>query len=102
MGWTNAGVKQMFDTYGDRICYISLNNGKGMFIGYRMQDGVQLKDIRLETIGGNDVMIVKHRSNKQQPYIEWEDFITTEFIENIEVMGEAYKDYRVDPLLLKA
>lgn len=102
MGWTNAAVKAMFSKYGDRICFISLNNGKGIFIGYDIKESVQLKDISFETISGVDVIKIAHRSSKQNTYIEWENFITTEFIEAIEVMKEDYGDYRVDPLLLKA
>ncbi len=102
MGWTNAAVKATFDKYGERVCFIGLNNGKRIFIGYNVEEGVKLKDISFETIGGVDVMKISHRSSKQQPYIEWENFITTEFIESIEIMKEEYADYRIDPLILNA
>lgn len=100
MGWTNAAVQEMFNKYGDRICVISLNNGKKMYIDYNLKEGVRRSDISFETVGGVDVMKVTHRSSKQTDYIEWENFITTEFIEEIGVMKEGYEDYRVDPLLM--
>lgn len=100
MGWTNAALQKVIDTYGERICYIGLNNGKRIFIGYNMKEGVRLKDISLETIGGIDVMKIHHRSTKQSDYYEWDNFMTTEFIESIEIMGEEYEDLRIDPLLL--
>lgn len=102
MGWTNAAVKATFDKYGERICYIGLNNGKRIFIGYNTKESVKLKDIAFETIGGVDVMKITHRSSKQTEYIEWENFITTEFIESIEIMKKEYADYRIDPFLLNA
>lgn len=102
MGWTNAALQQMIADYPDRICCIGLNNGRMLFIGYDTPESVQPEDISFETIGGVDVMKVAHRSSKQSKYIEWENFITTEFIETVEVMKEEYKDYRIDPFLLKA
>lgn len=102
MGYTNADLKVAFDKFGDRICNIGLNNGKTIFIGYNVKEGVQLKDISLEKIGNVDVIKIKHRSSKQSHYYEWADYITTEFIESIDVMEDAYKDFRVDPLIIKA
>lgn len=102
MGWTNAAVQQMFTDYPDRICFIGLNNGKRIFIGYNTAESVQPEDISFDTIGGVDVMKITHRSSKQTEYIEWENFITTEFIESIEVMKEEYKNYRIDPFILNA
>lgn len=102
MGWTNAAVQATFNKYGDRICFIGLNNGKRIFIGYNTKESVKLKDISFETISGVDVIKITHRSSKQDTYIEWENFITTEFIESIEIMKEDYVDYRIDPFLLDA
>lgn len=102
MGWTNAAVQAIFKKYGDRVCYIGLNNGKAIFVGYNVKEGVKIKDISFETINGVDIMKISHKSSKQDPYYEWENFITTEFIESIEIMKEDYVDYRIDPLLLKA
>lgn len=99
MGWTNAAVQEMFNKYKERICVISLNNGKKLYIDYNVKEGVRLEDISFDTIGGVDVMKVAHRSSKQTDYIEWENFITTEFIEEIEVMKEGYENYRVDVLM---
>lgn len=100
MGWTNAALQAAFNKFGERICYIALNNGKRIFIGYNVKESVRLKDITLESIGGVDVMKIHHRSSKQSEYYEWDNYMTTEFIESVEVMGEDYEDLRIDPFLL--
>jgi len=98
--WTNEGVKEMFDKYGDRINSISLNNGKHLFIGY--QSSPQLSDISFDTIGGADCMIIKHKDiSHGYPAIEFETFLTTEFIETINVLSEKDKDKRIDPITLR-
>ena len=101
MEWSNSSVKQMFDKYGDRICSISLNNGKYLLIGYRGKGQVQMSDISFETIGGVDVMAIKHVDFSSGRDIEFTSYITTAFIEGIDVMSEKDKDYRIDPLRLK-
>lgn len=101
MNWTNASVKQMFDKYGDRICTISLNNGKCLFIGYRGKGQVQLSDISFEKIGDVEVMVIKHVDISSGRDIEFTSYITTAFIEGIDVMSEKDKDYRIDPLRVK-
>lgn len=102
MGWTNAALQEMIDKFGDAIFYIGLNNGKRIYIGYPVKDSVKISDISLETIGGVDLIKIKHRSSKQSEYYEWSNYMTTEFIESVEVMDEPYTDFRVDPLILDA
>jgi hypothetical protein len=99
MGWTNAGVQDVINKYGDRLNSISLNNGKYLFIGY--ESGVQLKDISFETIGGVDVIKIHHKQQQGGKVIEWDNLVTTEFIESVDVMDENSKDYRLDPFTLK-
>ena len=101
MNWTNAAVEQMFQKYGDRICSISLNNGKYLLIGYRGKGQVQMSDISFETIGGIDVMAIKHVDFSSGRDVNFTSYITTAFIEGIDVMDEKDKDYRIDPLRLK-
>lgn len=98
--WTNAGIKGMFDKYGDRINSISLNNGKHLFIGYKSSP--RLSDISFETIGGTDVMVIKQKDISHGfPAIEFETVLTTEFIEAINILSEKDIDKRLDPLMLR-
>lgn len=98
--FTNSDVKEMFDTYGERICAIGLNNGKRMLIGYNGSNSIQLSDISFETAGGCDVLAVKKIDNSSGRNVHYTTYITTEFIEFIIVMSEEDQNYRVDPLLL--
>ena len=97
--WSNAGVKEVFSKYGDRINSISLNNGKYLFIGYTSSP--QLDDITFDTIGGCDVMRIQHTSISHGTPIKFETLITTEFIEGIDILSEEDKDKRLDPLMMK-
>lgn len=100
MAWTNTGIQQLVNNVGwDRINSMSLNNGKYLFIGY--QTGVKPEDISFQTIAGNDVMVVHHTQEQGGVEISWNDYITTEFIENVDVMDEDSADYRIDPFILK-
>lgn len=98
--FTNAGVKEMFNKYKERVCVIGLNNGKRMFIGYNGSNSTQLSDISFETIGGCDVMAVKMVDKSSGRDVKYTTYITTEFIEFISVMSEEDVDYRIDPLLM--
>ena len=97
--WTNRAVQTMIDVYGERINSISLNNGKYILVGY--ESGIQLSDISLETIEGVDCIKIHHKQQSGGTVLEWDDFVTTEFIEGIDVMSEKHKDYRLDPFTLK-
>lgn len=99
MAWSNKAIQKMIDEFGDRINSISLNNGKYLFIGY--ESGIQLKDITLITYEGVDCLKVHHKQQSGGTVLEWDDYITTEFIEGIDVLSEAHKDYRLDPFVLK-
>lgn len=98
--FTNAVVKEMIKRYGERICGISLNNGKYMLIGYKGKGSVQLKDISFDTISGCDVMVINHVDISHGKHVEYQSFITTEFIEAVNVMTDEHKDYRIDPLIV--
>ena len=96
--YTNATMQAMIDQFGERICAICLNNGKKLYIGYTGQTSVQLSDISLETIGGCDLIKVKRIDISSITPVSFVDYITTEFIENVIVMDEKDKDYRVNPM----
>ena len=96
--YTNATMQAMVDQFGERICAICLNNNKKLYIGYTGKTSVQLSDISFETIGGCDMMKVKRKDLSSNTPISYVDYITTEFIENVLVMDEEYKDYRVMPM----
>lgn len=98
--WTNAGVKQMIDNFGHRICAIHLNNGKTMLIDYRGEFSTKLEDISLETIGGCDCLLVQHTDISSGKEVKFTSYVTTEFIEGFDIMSENDKDYRIDPLIV--
>lgn len=93
---TNASIQAMFEKFGDRICGIGLNNGKYVNIGYEGKYSLQLKDIDFETIGGVDMMVLHRTDNTRQFPITYDAYLTTEFIESVNVMSEEHKDYRID------
>ena len=97
--WTNSALQPFLDEIGPRLNSISFNNGKYLLIGY--ESGVNHNDIELTTINGIDLMKVHHKQKQGGRWIEWDDYMTTEFIEGIDVMSEADKDYRIDPYILK-
>lgn len=99
MMWTNTALQGLIDEYGDRINSFSLNNGKYLFIGY--ESGVLLSDIELVKVGGVDLIKVHHKAQQGGKEIEWDNLLTTEFIEGVDIMSEGYEDYRIDPLILK-
>lgn len=96
---TNAGMQELFNKYGNRICSISLNNNKVLLLDYK--GSAKIDDITFETIGGCDMMIVKRVDITHGKELKFTDHIVTEFIENVIIMDEGYEDYRVDPLILK-
>ena len=98
---SNAILQSMFEEFGDRICAISMNNNKMMFIDYSSKASVRLSDISFETRGGCDFMVVKRKDISSGRDIYHTDYIVTEFVENVIVMDEGYEKYRVDPLLIK-
>lgn len=99
MAWNNASLQKLFDEKGDRINSMSLNNGKYVLIGY--ETGIKLKDIKLETYNGVDVMVIHHRQKQSGTWVEWDSMVTTEFIEAIDIMTEECKQYCLDPFILK-
>ena len=99
--FNNAGLQEMINTYGERICAISLNNGKMMFLNYPGSTSLKLEDISFDTIGGCDVMVVKRKDISSGREINYTSYVTTEFIEAVIVMDEADAMYRIDPLVLK-
>jgi hypothetical protein len=96
---SNAGMQELFNTYGNRICSISLNNNKVLLLNYK--GSARIEDITFETIGGCDMMAVKRISSSHGKELKFTDYIVTEFIENVVIMDEDFEDYRVDPLILK-
>ena len=100
MAWNNNDLKSFFNKYGDRICAISLNNGKNLFIGYPGAANVKLSDISFETLGGCDVMVINHKNISYGKELTFKSYVTTEFIESISVMSEKDAEYRIDPLTL--
>ena len=60
-----------------------------------------MDDISFVTKGGTDLLKVHHKKINFDKVIEWDNYLTTEFIEGIDVMTEEFKDYRLDPLTLK-
>lgn len=99
MLWTNAALQSLFSQYKDRINSISLNNGKYVFIGY--ESGIQLDDIEFVTFNGVDCLKIHHKAQQGGTVLEWDNLVTTEFIEGIDIMSEGYDQYRLDPLTLK-
>ena len=97
---TNAGMQELINKYGKRICSISLNNNKVLLLDYK-SGSAKVSDITFETVGGCDMMIVKRVENTHGVELHFTDYIVTEFIENVIIMDEGYEDYRVDPLILK-
>ena len=98
---SNSDVKQMIDTFGKRICGISLNNGKMLFLDYRGVGSTKLEEISFETIGGCDMMVISKTDISHGRHIHYKNYIVTEFIESVIVMDEDSENERVDPMLLK-
>ena len=99
--WTNKGVKKLFDECGHRVCAISLNNGKTLLIDYNGPYSVKKEDISFDNIDGCDVMVIKHTDISSGKEVKYTSYITTEFIEGIDVMDPEFEDYRIDPLIIK-
>ena len=97
--WTNKAVQKMITDFGDRINSFSFNNGKYLLVGY--ESGIQLSDISFVTVEGVDCLKVHHKQQSGGTVLEWDDYVTTEFIEGIDVLSEQHKDYRLDPFILK-
>lgn len=98
---TNASIQAMFDKFGDRICGIGLNNGKYISIGYRGDVALQLSDISFETCGGVDMMVLNRTDISRNKPVKYQAYITTEFIESVNIMTEEFKDYRIDLKLVQ-
>lgn len=98
---SNSDMKQMIDTFGKRICGISLNNGKMVLIDYRGVGSTKLEDISFETIGGCDTMVIAKTDISSGTPLHYKNYVVTEFIESVIVMDEDSEKYRVDPILLK-
>lgn len=101
MMFTNAAVQAIINDVGkDRINSMSFNSGKYLLIDY--ESGVKWEDISFKTIDGVDCIVVHHKQQQGGKDIEWDNYITTEFLENIEILSEGYEQYRIDPLIFKA
>ena len=96
--WTNTTVKHFIDTYKHRISAIHLNNNKVIMIDYPGKYSTKLSDRSLETIGGVDLMVINHTDISSGKEVHYKTYVTTEFIEGIDVIDEADQEYRVDPL----
>ena len=96
---SNASIQAMINKFGDRICAIILNNGKKLYIGYQGEKtSVQISNISFETMNGCDMMVVERTDISFTPHVTFKDYITTEFIEQVIVMDEDSRDYRVNPM----
>ena len=103
----NATLKAFFDKYGDRICWIGLNNGYRIYIGYKSSHIKSVNDIKLETVSGTDFYALpqipealKDPEITNQPPV-YTTYHLTELIETFCIMEEDYKGTRLDPYFLQ-
>lgn len=100
--FTNAGLKAMIDKFGERISILQWNNGFRVHIGYRgLNDTVKsVKDLKLETFGGVDVVGVVSPSTlsaDRQKGVTMTTYHDTAELQHVIVMDEGFEDYRPDP-----
>lgn len=107
---TNAGLQAAIAEYGERICCISLNNGKRLFLNYpstppnnkSTQDcTIDIAQIQYKTFGDTDMFGFIHTDYSfggvGVKFMIWH---VTEFIEQLIVMEPEFSEYRVSPLHL--
>ena len=97
----NEGMKSLIDEYGKRICAISLNNGKMLFLDYPGEDRVSVDDTEFKTVNGCDMLVIPRLCISYGRKLHYKSYITTEFIENVLIMDENDAMYRIDPLSIK-
>lgn len=102
--FTNAGLKAMLDKFGERVAIIQWNNGFRVHIGYRgVKDTVKsVKDLKLETFGGVDVVGVQSPSSlsaDRERGVTMTTYHDTAEIQHIIIMDEGFEDYRPDPYI---
>ena len=96
----NADLESFFNQNKGKICSISLNNGKNLLIDYPGVGNVSSDDISFVKIGSCDMMKIKHTNYSYGKEMKFTSYITTEFIEGINVMDDGYEQFRLDPLTL--
>ena len=104
---TNATIKAFLDEFGDRVCGIYYDNNSMTYINYK--DSPKRSDIKLETKGGTDFIVVhfKRRAyghpdeNGQDAMIEYDIWHPTECVQMIVVMDENSVKYGIDPAWTK-
>lgn len=99
--WTNAALQKVINDKGKRINSIALNNGKYIFFGYNSPNSASIEDIRLETHDGVDVIVIPHEGYQYDKKVKWESWVTTEFIEGIDILDSGFENQRLYPLSLK-
>ena len=74
---TKSCYEALVAQYGEKICGISLDNGRIIYVGYRQKDwhgkpipngqpkGPTLADITVETIGDSDCLVVREKMQSQ-------------------------------------
>lgn len=100
---TNADLKAIIDKFGDRIRVIFFDNSLKLLIGYPGQDPQHATDLILETVGGVDMVGVRHKSTYTHDRDHGVTYVTyhlTQCIQYISIMDEGYEQYCVDPYML--
>lgn len=108
---TSAAMQAIFDEYGEKICAISLDNGRVIYIGYNQKDwsgkpipdgearGVTLKDIEFITYG--DVEFMKITQKLQSQGMKVLEKISLHPLDNIQCIQICNTDgYLLDPLMI--
>ena len=110
---TNADFQAMIAEFGDRICYVALNNNKRIYFGYpstppnnksEQNCVVNVGDLQFKTFGASDFFGIPRKDysfpNARVPFIPFISWVKTEFIEQVVVVNEEYVDYRISPYVL--
>lgn len=96
---TNATLQKMIADFGDRIFAINLDNTRLILVGYN--SSTQLSDISFETISGTEFLVIHKTTNTHGKELKHKIYHVTDTVQWVGVMDEEYKDYRIDPLIIK-
>lgn len=108
---TKSCYEALVAQYGEKICGISLDNGRIIYVGYRQKDwhgkpipngqpkGPTLADITVETIGDLDCLVVREKMQSQGSVIL--DKITYHPIDNVQAIQICDTEgYMLDPAMM--
>lgn len=102
MEFTNAALREMFQTYGERISCLMFDNKNAVFIGHQSSPCKSVDDLDLLTVGGIDLIgvpLYPTNSKDKAAGVMFYVYHITSSLHAVTMVDEDHADYLVDPMV---